>query len=310
MPKRHPASEQYRFGFGTQEQDKEIHGDGNSYTAMYWQYDPRLGKRWNVDPMVFPWQSSYAVFNNNPIVYVDPWGLFATRKEARQHKGDNGLKGRIRKNDDGVFLIDDKKAGTSTFNDAEFGLSTGGLAEARRPVNATITPFQVGTEWLTGKGARERDFMGGDHFTDLYKSHEHVEQTRNKIRGTLSVSGGSNTDLISNRYDLSGVEGVGKYVKDYSTLATAGATGNLAGTYLGSHNLTVTVSSVNVEKRIAVVTFSVHNTSTIQSATRPPIIGYEPWYQNTIGAVLNAQFENGPMSETTQTIEWTETIKY
>jgi len=26
--------------------------------------------------------------------------------------------------------------------------------------------------------------------------------------------------------------------------------------------------------------------------------------------VLNAQFENGPMSETTQTIEWTETIKY
>jgi len=312
LPGRNYNTTAYRFGAaGGQEKDDEIYGSpSTSYTADFWQYDPRIVRRWNVDPMTFPWQSSYAVFNNNPVVYVDPWGLFATRKEARQHKDDNALKGRIRKNDDGHFSIDDKKAGTSIFRDAEFGLSKAALVEARRPDNATITPFEVGTEWLTGRGARERDFLGGDHFTELYKTHEHVEQTRNKVKGTLSVSGGTNTDPISNRYDLSGIEGVGKYVKDYSTLATAGATGNLAVTYLGSHNLTVTITSVNAEKRIAVVTFSVHNTSTIQSATRPPVIGYQPWYQNTIGAALNAQFENGPMSETTQTIEWSETIKY
>jgi RHS repeat-associated protein len=58
-----------------QEKDDEIAGSGNSYTAEYWQYDSRLGRRWNVDPITYPWQSSYAAFNNNPIYFTDPLGL-------------------------------------------------------------------------------------------------------------------------------------------------------------------------------------------------------------------------------------------
>src|SRR5690554_3291099 len=67
----------YRYGFGGQEKDNEIYGTGNSYTAEFWQYDPRLGRRWNIDPMSFkyPWQSPYVAFNNNPIFYNDPLGL-------------------------------------------------------------------------------------------------------------------------------------------------------------------------------------------------------------------------------------------
>jgi len=64
----------YRFGFGGQEKDDEISGNGNSYTAEFWQYDSRLGRRWNVDPVVKPWESSYATFANNPIYYNDPNG--------------------------------------------------------------------------------------------------------------------------------------------------------------------------------------------------------------------------------------------
>jgi len=67
----------YRFGFGGQEKDDEISGNGNTYTAEYWEYDARLGRRWNVDPVVKPWESSYAAFANNPIVYNDPTGLNA-----------------------------------------------------------------------------------------------------------------------------------------------------------------------------------------------------------------------------------------
>ncbi|MCO5259944.1 MAG: hypothetical protein M9916_07360 [Crocinitomicaceae bacterium] len=67
----------YRYGFGSQERDNEISGKGNSYTAEFWQYSPRIVKRWNVDPMTakYPWQSPYSVFNNNPIYYNDPLGL-------------------------------------------------------------------------------------------------------------------------------------------------------------------------------------------------------------------------------------------
>jgi hypothetical protein len=65
----------YRFGFNNQEKDNEVAGSGNSYTAEYWQYDNRLCRRWNVDPITYPWHSSYAVFNNCPIVFIDPLGL-------------------------------------------------------------------------------------------------------------------------------------------------------------------------------------------------------------------------------------------
>jgi RHS repeat-associated protein len=65
----------YRFGFGGQERDNEIYGSGNSYTAEYWQYDSRLGRRWNVDPVDQIGISNYATFRNNPILYIDQDGL-------------------------------------------------------------------------------------------------------------------------------------------------------------------------------------------------------------------------------------------
>jgi hypothetical protein len=65
----------YLFGFNGQEKDDEVYGsDGTSYTAEYWQYDSRLGRRWNIDPVVKPWESPYACFNNSPIRIADPDG--------------------------------------------------------------------------------------------------------------------------------------------------------------------------------------------------------------------------------------------
>jgi len=64
-------SASYRYGFNTQERDDEIYGAGNSTTAEYWQYDSRLGRRWNVDPVVYHNLSPYSCFANNPIVFVD-----------------------------------------------------------------------------------------------------------------------------------------------------------------------------------------------------------------------------------------------
>ena len=40
----------YRYGFNGQEKDNEIYGTGNLNTAEYWEYDARIGRRWNVDP--------------------------------------------------------------------------------------------------------------------------------------------------------------------------------------------------------------------------------------------------------------------
>jgi len=64
----------YRYGFNGQEGDNEVYGDGKSYTAEYWQYDSRLGRRWNVDKNIEYYLSKYSCLQNNPINYIDLLG--------------------------------------------------------------------------------------------------------------------------------------------------------------------------------------------------------------------------------------------
>jgi hypothetical protein len=49
---------------------------------------------------------------------------------------------------------------------------------------------------------------------------------------------------------------------------------------------------------------------TFASATRLPYFGYLPGYKNSIEPFLNGLFPSGPMSQTTQTFIWTESIYY
>src|SRR5690625_1341161 len=65
------GGDRYRFGFNGQEKVNEISGMGNHNTAEFWEYDTRLGRRWNVDPVDQISVSNYAVFRNNPIVFTD-----------------------------------------------------------------------------------------------------------------------------------------------------------------------------------------------------------------------------------------------
>lgn len=64
----------YRFGFNAQERDDEIAGEGNTYTAEFWQYNGRLGRRWNLDPVKKHYESPYACYGNNPVWLIDPNG--------------------------------------------------------------------------------------------------------------------------------------------------------------------------------------------------------------------------------------------
>ncbi len=64
----------YRYAFQGQEKVDEVSGKGSSYTAEFWQYDSRLGRRWNLDPKPNPAISPYATYANNPILYQDLLG--------------------------------------------------------------------------------------------------------------------------------------------------------------------------------------------------------------------------------------------
>jgi hypothetical protein len=39
----------YRYSMNGQEKDTDIDAGGNHTTALYWEYDSRIGRRWNLD---------------------------------------------------------------------------------------------------------------------------------------------------------------------------------------------------------------------------------------------------------------------
>lgn len=72
MPGRSMNSGDYRYSINGQEKDDEL---GNGVTsAEFWEYDGKLGRRWNTDPLEKEWESPYTTFNNNPILFCDPDG--------------------------------------------------------------------------------------------------------------------------------------------------------------------------------------------------------------------------------------------
>jgi hypothetical protein len=82
----------YRYGFNNQEKVDEISGSGNHTTAEFWEYDPRTGKRWNIDPIPKDWESPYSCLSDSPILNNDPNGdddESAAQKTSGSKKGTN-----------------------------------------------------------------------------------------------------------------------------------------------------------------------------------------------------------------------------
>jgi hypothetical protein len=72
MPDRTFNPNAYKYSINGQEKDTDI--DANHTTALYWEYDSRIGRRWNIDPVVKCWRSPYDVFDNSPIWKLDTNG--------------------------------------------------------------------------------------------------------------------------------------------------------------------------------------------------------------------------------------------
>jgi len=94
----------FRYGLNGQEKVDEISGDGNHTTAMFWECDTRLGRRWNQDPKPNSSISNYAVFANNPILFTDLLGdtiriedgsKFINYTPGMEYKGDNKFVGTV-----------------------------------------------------------------------------------------------------------------------------------------------------------------------------------------------------------------------
>lgn len=96
-----------RYGFNSQERSGEISKD--LYTAQFWEYDSRIGLRWNQDTKPTVGVSPYATFNGNPILFSDPLGdssIFDYQgKKLYYEKNDKDLRVFMKGKDNKLELI-------------------------------------------------------------------------------------------------------------------------------------------------------------------------------------------------------------
>ena len=112
MPGRNISSNTYKFGYNGQEKDDDVSGSGNTNTALFWEYDTRLGRRWNLDPKPTVWVSDYACFGDSPIFFSDPLGDIIDPTNIK--KDDNETYQKIKSDwekQTGFTLIENEKTG-------------------------------------------------------------------------------------------------------------------------------------------------------------------------------------------------------
>ena len=234
MPGRTFNSSDYRYGFNGMEKDDEVSGTGNSYTADFWQYDPRLGRRWNVDPVVKPFESGYSTFLGNPILFVDPNG-----DDPSTHTDKDGnVVQVIDDGDNSVYKHDDlskwdKKSNLPT---SEVGVSKMGETEywdefrAHSESGAILPEVAANAKIRFGESFDEDIKQLNSEAKSMSLSEIAENSTLNKkfdIKNDKSIApDGPNTGkLLNGKYATA--RSAGNYLAGYN-----GATGNQAGFYI------------------------------------------------------------------------------
>ncbi|MFT5725041.1 MAG: RHS repeat-associated protein [Bacteroidia bacterium] len=175
------ATNGYRYGFNGQEKDDEVAGKGNSMTAEFWQYDSRLGRRWNLDPKPNLSMSYYACFANSPISYIDQlgdtivypnetaWGgsrreggfkpnaafAFGFQADLNRLYSTSAGKSMIRTLQSSTVLIEVKDASRWYLNDQEDVENSNALGDQGDAYNY----YEASLGWVTVNYAQRPDFL-------------------------------------------------------------------------------------------------------------------------------------------------------
>ena len=165
-----------RFGFNGQMKMNEIAGVGNHYTAEFWEYDTRLGRRWNMDPVVKSWRSSYDAFDNSPIWKIDPNGDDDFYNRHGKYIGSYG-KGKA------LRVMDDLKVqGKQTFIFA--------LVNSKNPIKSISKRFPSSDNFMNR--SREITFKNEG---ETFKRMRMGAEKDNRERGTYLIFDAKNAEV-------------------------------------------------------------------------------------------------------------------
>ena len=183
-----PHIPHYRNLFNGQEADNEVYGSGACLSAEFWQYDSRLGRRWNVDPVFKEYESPYACFAGNPIIINDKFGADTSfsDNQARQDfmKAYNTVNETINEI-------------TASITKYENELSTGTLTkfQTKKISNAKTNAEKDLAEWNKLKTDFENIFTSKVKFTYTSEINDLQENENGKVLGDKSKTYGEGKEM-------------------------------------------------------------------------------------------------------------------
>ncbi|MFF9496250.1 hypothetical protein [Streptomyces flaveolus] len=221
-------------------------------------------------------------------------GVTADRNFAFSLMADIGL-GQWFNDEPGLTDIDStKKISEDAYNALDLALQ----GKNAYPGLSSDDPYSLGWDWVTGDGARHRDYYYGDEMTELIRSSESMEQLR---LDTLEQWRSTGQPQGSVAYSISESGKLGAFKKLLTTDLPAIVTGDedhLGEAFTGSYNLNYTVRGQDPDGSLVVEYTLKNNTS---NASFLHYIGYYDWLEKT-------NREEGVFSSVDQKIIWTERI--
>ena len=154
MPgRKYSSGSEYRYGAANgQEKSTEI--NDNSYTADYWQYDARLVRRWNVDPIFKEYESPYAAYGGNPIWFSDLGGADTSKPAGLLNRFMN----LVEDGQSGKLQMDIVKGAANAGKDAVVGTWNFVTRDAYKgsTYNGMASSIVAFSSWSSGGGENQR----------------------------------------------------------------------------------------------------------------------------------------------------------
>ena len=244
------------FHYNGQENDNEVSGPGNTTTALFWEYDTRTGRRWNLDPISRDWESSYATFLNCPISADDPDGLEPSDHYPGDHKH-RSTSGHKVKHIKRKSTENDKKSHVDVSHSANYLLNEfANIFRSHKKPAMVKMGYYSSSNWIEStptsfkNGGHEQTFRlttpsGSGNFT--LKSLQIVEHSYSVFHAYLVTAGSSVptggmgdivASLIWGSSTFSSIED-GKYENNLDVNTLTPALGSILATYF---NLTSNIS--------------------------------------------------------------------
>jgi hypothetical protein len=258
------------YGFGGQERSTEI--NENSYTAEFWQYDSRIGRRWNVDPVKKDYESPYSVLGNNPIWFIDTNGADTTINGNR-YKDLAPVIVKAKRNKPYVPEVDFIGSKLTAYNSNEGGYSISNTATVKSLAIEFLANYRCydgNNNAIQSCGTAHNTVIVGGSLLNEVKNLKSVKklflQGANELFKKNFAAGATTSPLVYNMSNLNGPDGDrmkkevfedianGKLLKDSRFFS--------AEFFLGSYDFSMRVSNDGKD-----VVLTVYDWKTVKSAT-------------------------------------------